>query len=380
MVEAALRWGVVVLVLGHGLIHLLGAGKGLGWFQVPQLRQPSTPLAGAAWLAAAVLLVVTALMIAWDAPTWWWAVGLTAAVVSQLLIISAWHDAKAGTIANIVVVLASLYGFATLGPGSYQAEWKQRSVEALAQAPATRGEVTEADLAGLPAPVARYLRRAGAVGKPTVTTFYAEIHGRIRSAPDEAWMPFTGKQVNTYGPDPQRLFFIQAKKSGVPVEVLHVYSHADATMRGKLLSLVPILDASGPQMNRSETVTVFNDLAVFAPGALIDSPVSWTPINDRKARATFTNGPESVTAELTFDETGDLVDFQSDDRFRASGDGKSFTPLRWHTPLTSYRDFSGRRVPVAGDGMWLAPGPEGHFSYIEFHVDHIAYDVRHPEA
>jgi hypothetical protein len=35
-----------LLLVLHGLIHLLGAAKALGWAELPQLTQPVTPLAG----------------------------------------------------------------------------------------------------------------------------------------------------------------------------------------------------------------------------------------------------------------------------------------------------------------------------------------------
>ena len=82
-----------------------------------------------------------------------------------------------------------------------------------------------------------------------------------------------------------------------------------------------------------------------------------------------------MTAELVFNSDGDLVDFISDDRSRASTDGKSFTRLRWNTPITEYREVRGRRVPVSGTAMWHAAQPEGHFCYIEFHVDDLTYNV-----
>ncbi len=82
-----------------------------------------------------------------------------------------------------------------------------------------------------------------------------------------------------------------------------------------------------------------------------------------------------MTAELVFDMNGDLVDFISDDRSRASADGTSFTRLRWNTPLSEYRDLGGRRVAVHGQGMWEAAEPEGHFAYVDFFVDDLAYNV-----
>ncbi len=63
---------------------------------------------------------------------------------------------------------------------------------------------------------------------------------------------------------PQRLFYIDATMRGLRATVIHVFNDQEATMRGKLLALIPILDAKGPEMNRSETVTVFNDLGVRA--------------------------------------------------------------------------------------------------------------------
>ena len=161
-------------------------------------------------------------------------------------------DAKAGTAANVLLLSAAGYGFASLGPASFAAEWNDRTRAALATTPPDAPLVTEADLASLPEPVARYVRLSGAVGRPRVTRFYAEIHGRIRGGPDKPWMEFTGRQLNTYGETPQRLFSIDATMFGLPVTVFHAFDAEAATMRGKVLSLVPILDAKGPEMNRSE--------------------------------------------------------------------------------------------------------------------------------
>jgi hypothetical protein len=233
--------------------------------------------------------------------------------------------------------------------------------------------VTVHDLEGLPAPVGTWLRRCGIVGRPRVAGFTAQVHGRIRSGPDAPWMPFTGEQVNLFGPEPTRLFSLTATRGGLPVRVLHEYRDGRARMRARLCSVVPVLDASGPAMTRAETVTVFNDLCVMAPGALLDAPVSWSPVDERTARGTYRVGPQTVTAELAFDAWGDLVDFVSDDRLRASADGRTFTPQRWSTPLRRHRELDGARIPTEGEGRWHAPPPEGTFPYIEFCIDAIAY-------
>ena len=133
-------------------------------------------------------------------------------------------------------------------------------------------------------------------------------------------------------------------------------------------------------MNRGETVTVFNDLVVLAPAAIVDAPVRWTAVDAHHVQGVFTDGDQTVSAELTFNAEHDLVDFSSDDRSRASTDGKSFDPLRWSTPLSVHRDLDGRRVMATGEGRWHAPQPEGLFTYLEFHVDDIAYNLHHVDG
>jgi len=368
-----LRWIVAVVVVLHGLIHLLGAAKGLGWADVTQLKEPISTAMGVAWLAAAVLVVLAGVLLIIRA-RWWWVVGAVAVVASQTVILTLWSDAKAGTVANIILLAAVVYGYASQGPASYRAEYRRR-VDAALTEPLPNGVVTEADLADLPEPVATYVRRSGAVGQPRVTNFQARIHGRIRAGTTTAWMSFTGEQVNTYGPQPSRLFFMDATMFGLPVDVLHTYVGPSATMRVKACSLVPMVNAAGPDMDQAETVTVFNDLCILAPAAIIDAPVTWQRVDDHHVCGTFINGAHTVTAELVFSDDHDLIDFISDDRLRASADAKNFTPQLWSTPVREYRTIDSRRVGTHGEGRWHAPEPEGEFAYLEFNLDGITYNT-----
>lgn len=63
MSTAVRRIAVVVLVT-HGVIHLLGAAKGLGWAEVTRLQEPISTAVGVAWLTAATLILVAAVLLA----------------------------------------------------------------------------------------------------------------------------------------------------------------------------------------------------------------------------------------------------------------------------------------------------------------------------
>ncbi|MEO6122415.1 MAG: DUF6544 family protein [Ilumatobacteraceae bacterium] len=233
----------------------------------------------------------------------------------------------------------------------------------------------EAYLAGVPAPVAAYICQSGAIGRPRITSFRADISGRIRSGPTKPWMTFTGEQVNTFGANPSRSFRMDATMAGLPVDVLHIFADATASMRVRVCSLYPMVNSSGPDMDRAETVTVFNDLCVLAPGAIVDAPITWRTIDDHRTQGTFTDGPHIVTAELTFNDQHQLVDFWSDDRMMSSSDGRTLASRRWSTPITAYRTIHDRCVATFGEALWHAPSPEGPYTYLEFNLDDINYNV-----
>ncbi len=371
--RTVVRWVVVAITLLHGLIHLLGAAKGFDWADIDTLSEPIGTVGAIGWLAGAVLLVATSLLLA-RRVRWWWVVGALAVVVSQTMIVTAWSDAAAGTVANVILAAAVAYGAASEGPWGLRREYRRRVAAAL-DGPPSVAVLTEADLSGLPALVADHIRRSGSVGRPQVHSFEARIHGRIRRGADAPWMTFTGAQVNTYDPALRRLFSMDATMSGLPVDVLHVFEDGRATMRVRACSLVTMVDASGPDMKRAETVTLFNDLCILAPAALVDAPVEWQPIDDHRVRGTFTHAEQSVSAELVFDDDHDLIDFVSDDRLRSMSEGDEFVRQRWSTPVSHYRDFDGRRIATVGAGRWHAPDPEGEFAYLEFVVGAIAYNV-----
>jgi hypothetical protein len=268
---------------------------------------------------------------------------------------------------SAVAMASALVGL--FGPRSFRSEF-QAAWNAPVR-PAVPDFVGEADLEGLPPPVARYLRGIGAVGRPRVVAYQLRFSGRIRSDPGSPWMPFTADQRSAVD-GPTRLFLMRARMRGLPVEAFHHYAGGRATMRVRLAGLVPIADASGDVMDVSETVTVLNDMALLAPATLLDSRISWEASDDRSVRAVFEVGGRRVAATLTFGADGLLSDFVSDDRSRASADGRTFTRMRFSTPVHEYREFDGLRLPAFAEARWEGPGVD--FAYGEFRLNEVAYN------
>ena len=127
-----MKWLFAGIVGIHGLIHLMGFAKAFGYANLPQLVQPISRVMGLVWLAAAVVtLGASAASLAWPR-SWWW-LGAASVLLSQIVIVSSWSDAKFGSLANLGLAAGAAFSFATYGPGSFHAEFDREAAKAIAR-------------------------------------------------------------------------------------------------------------------------------------------------------------------------------------------------------------------------------------------------------
>lgn len=234
------------------------------------------------------------------------------------------------------------------------------------------GILTEEEIKHLPDIVRKYLRFTGSVGKEKVISFRAEFNGGIRSASADKFMSLRSVQYN-FTDQPTRIFYIVARKMGIPALGLHLYKDRKAIMLIKLLGLFTVSDARGKEMDQGETVTVFNDMCFMAPATLIDKNIEWKVIDDLTVEASFTNGTITISATLYFNEKGELVNFISYDRFETS-DGKTYKNYPWLTPVTGYTTINGYTLPSGAKLIYKHPDED--FCYGEFNLVNVEYNLR----
>ncbi|MCU0490542.1 MAG: hypothetical protein MUD01_02945 [Chloroflexaceae bacterium] len=364
-----MKYLLCALLTIHGLIHLMGFAKAFQLASFDQLHIPISQPLGLLWLAAALLFVLSAILLV-AALAWWWLPATVALVISQAVIVTSWNDAKFGTFANLLILVPVLLAALGHAPWGFRSQYGRDVRAALATAQAPAAPVTEADIAHLPPVVQQYLRFAGVLGQPRVTNYQLHFSGALRNGPDDAWMAMEADQQSMVDPA-ERLFFVDSQMYGIPANAYHRYSGSSAVFEVQAASLVTLVDARGPEMDQSETVTLLNDMCLLAPATLIDPHIRWEELDAQTVRATFTNADHTVSAILTFDSSGALTNFSSDDRWRTI-DGKTYEQVRWTTPVSGWERVDGYTMPVA-EAHWVLPG--GEFAYGRFEVTHVAYNV-----
>jgi hypothetical protein len=231
--------------------------------------------------------------------------------------------------------------------------------------------LTGQEITHLPICVQKYLAYTGAVGRSKIQNMHIEFDADMYRKPGDKPMKSHSLQYNFYERY-SRLFLMKASKIGVPFSALHVYRNEEATFRVKVAELFKVVDISGEEVTKAETVTVLNDMCLFAPGNLADRRLSWSEEDTLSAKVTLTNGRYVVSATLYFKETGELVNFVSDDRTALQDDG-TLKLARWETPVSDYIEFEERKIPSSGKTSWKYP--EGDFTYGVFRLRSIKYNL-----
>ena len=361
-----MRTALLILVFIHGIIHLFGFVKAFGLSEMQQLTQTITKPFGIVWLLAFVFFVLAGIMFA-SKNNYWWLFGFIAVVISQALIIYFWQDAKFGTIANVIILVATVIGYSTW---SYYGKYQTDVKTALQQKEYFQNSVlTETDIQHLPEPVKKYIRYTGSIGKPKVNNFKTECTGKIRKDEQSEWMPFTCEQYN-FMQTPTRLFFMNAAMKGLPIGGYHCFKNGVAFMDIRLFSIFKVQYMAGAEMDLSETVTFFNDMCCLAPPTLIDKRIKWPEVEGNKVKASFTNNNITVSAWLYFNDKGELINFISEDRY-AGDTGKQYP---WSTPLKEYHKTNGYKL--MGNAEVIYSYPDRDLCYGIFKLINIEYNCK----
>lgn len=160
----------------------------------------------------------------------------------------------------------------------------------------------------MPDPVRRYFNHVLPDGQPPVCLMRMRQRGVLRTNPRSMrWMKFSATQVVD---PPSRCFSWHASVRFLPLLHLAVRDgYADGVGSGevRLLSVITVAsDGDKPEINAASLHRYLAE-SVWYPTALLPTAgVRWSPINDRRARATLTDRANTVSLEFCFNRVGEV--------------------------------------------------------------------------
>lgn len=226
-------------------------------------------------------------------------------------------------------------------------------------------------IAGLPEPARRYLAHAIAPGAPIATAVRLHMHGKIKLK--GTWCSFEADQVIRW----PRGFVWRAstKMKGLPVTGSDRWIDGDGAMRWKLLSLIPVVTATGADISRAAAGRVQIE-SVWLPTALLAPDNEWS-------------APDSVHVGVDLhlaDNAAHLdLSIESDGRLRTAriarwGNPEPANPEQFHeVPFGAFvsdeKTFDGMTIPTTMRVGWYFGSDrfetEGEFFRVT--VDHAEF-------
>ncbi|HET6386442.1 MAG TPA: DUF6544 family protein [Armatimonadota bacterium] len=230
------------------------------------------------------------------------------------------------------------------------------------------------DLAGVPAPVARYFEFVLIRGRPLIERVRVVERGRFRvgglGAP---WKPLTAVQY--FVSDPPG-FLWDARIRMAPFFTFQIrdsYLDGVGSTRGRAGSLIPVVNSSGTAELAAGALHRYLAESVWFPTALLPRQgLRWEPIDENRARAALTDAGVTVALDFRFGEDGAIVSAYTPGRYRDSNG--SAVPTPWECEYGDYALLNGVMIPLNGKVEWLLP--EGRLPYCQIWIRKIEYVSR----
>jgi hypothetical protein len=352
---------LAVILLIHGIIHLLGFAKVFHLGNIRQLTHDISKPAGILWLLAFLLFIAAFILWLMHIDKWTW-VCITAIGLSQLLIFFAWQDAKAGSLANLILLLVAWQQNSSMHFQNMIRE-ERRAIITTTVPVLTQQTIAEGDLKSLPPMVQQWLRHSGVVGKPLVTTVRLKQTGKMKLKPGSNWMDFTATQ---YFQTQKPAFVWSTRVSMMPLVFFDgrdKFENGTGSMQIKLLSLIHLINENNtPPLNSGTALRYLGEISWF-PSAALNDYVSWEKVDSLRAKATLKLGTQTVEGLFTFAHNGELLAFEAE---RFYGSGNDATKERWLITHTGYKDFDGTRIPYRSTVTWKLK--EGDFNWLQVEI------------
>jgi len=226
----------------------------------------------------------------------------------------------------------------------------------------------QAAMSKLPDPVAKWLLASGFDGQNYVGTVKLKQNGELRTAIGKPWLPMEAKQLFVTA---QPGFVWDAKirmAPGIYLNGIDIYSNGKGSMLIKLMSVVNVVDAQGPEIDQGTLVRYLAEIAWF-PTAALSEYIEWEAIDEKTAKAKITYGGIEAEGIFEFNEKGQVLAFSAKRFMENKGEYKL---KDWKALLDGHENLGGFIVPTRAKLIWELE--EGDFEWFRCEVTEIKYE------
>lgn len=209
-------------------------------------------------------------------------------------------------------------------------------------------------ISDLPEILQRYFYFCGYTGEECIR--YVTIHWQnamLKFSPNSAWKNLDCIQINLL-PTPLRLVYMKAwLYRFIPFEAVDEYLSGCGTILIKILRFFTVSSAIGKEIDKAELVTILAEMMIV-PAYALQHYISWQTIGPLCQRATITFRNISASGLFYFAETGQVLRFETDDRYYTGKDGR-YHQMKWTAVVKGVHEVAGIKIPSFFTAIWHLP-------------------------
>ena len=363
-----MRIALTLLIAIHGIIHLFGFFKAFGISEFNAISQSISKTFGIFWFLTFLLFVITVILILLHSNNWW-LISFLAVIISQLLIFNYWSDAKFGTIANLIILFATIIGYSSF---NFKEKIKGERKTLFENSQLKNQEnITEKELLDLPPVVQKWFINSGVMGKKLISNVHLVQELQLKLKPEQTgWNNGTAQQYFTIQPPAFNWNITTKMNSILSVVGRDKFEDGKGEMLIKLLSLIPVANAKNNEKVNQATLQRYLAEIVWFPSAALSQYIEWEPIDEYSARATMEYKGAKGSGEFHFDKSGNFEKFVAM-RYQ---DSNSINPTEWTVIATRTEERNGIKIPVECEASWKLES--GTWTWLKLKITDIQYNVK----
>jgi hypothetical protein len=270
-----------------------------------------------------------------------------------------------GTVGRIALglgagVLGALTGVKLLDDRHVKGIW-----HTLEESGGSGGLFTEEMVSALPDPARRYFLHAIHPGTPLASRLHWSYSGSMKPGKEMPWMSLTAEQILTKN----RGFVWKARawKGPLILTAADHYLDGDGRMRISLFGLIPVVNATGPDLSKSALARLLVE-GVALPSSLLPGPhVRIEGVDESRFTVKVNLHGETTPITLTVDPDGRLKQVVMERWGNVTADG-SYRYIPYGGIVEEERTFGGYTIPTRiAIGWWY--GTEQYLEAIRLQVD-----------
>ncbi|NCT19333.1 MAG: hypothetical protein GW771_14030 [Flavobacteriia bacterium] len=363
-----MRIALIILIGIHGIIHLFGFLKAFGISEFNAISQPISKAFGLIWLLTFVVYAITMTLLIFQSNLWWFC-GFLAVIASQVLIFNYWSDAKFGTIANLIILVAVIIAYSNFNFKNKIVEERKKLFER-SQA-VNEKVITKETISELPSIVQKWLINSGTIGKKPITNVHLTQELQLKLNPDqENWNNGKAEQYFTINPPAFNWNINTQMNSIFEVTGRDKFENGSGEMTIKLLSLIPVANAKNHEKVNQASLQRYLAETVWFPSASLNPYITWEPLGENSSKATMEFKGVKGSGEFHFDVKGNFEKFVAM-RYQ---DINAEEPTEWTVIATKTEERNGIKIPVECEANWKLES--GKWTWLKLKITDIQYNVK----